>query len=464
MFCSCPVKFGEPPNTLTCPTCLGLPGALPVLNGGAIERTILTGQLLGCTTPEVVKWDRKNYFYPDMPKNYQISQFDLPLCLGGGVPLYELAYPKDHQKQIENPGKVVELTRIHLEEDVAKSTHHATYTTIDFNRAGTPLMEIVSEPDIDTAEEAVAYLNSLRQILVYSGVSDADMEKGQMRCDVNVSVRPNDQDELGTKIELKNLNSVSAVRRSLHYEIDRQIEELEAGNTIVQATWRWNDEVGQTEIMRTKEDAHDYRYFPDPDLLPVKTTEILARVQQDLPELPHQKVERFESDYKITHYDASVLASEQVLADFYEEAAKGASSPKKVANWVINNLLAELNEREITIEECSVAAAKIGALVGLIEAGQISNSQAKEVFADLFENPDKDPAAIAKEKGFEPADSGEVEGFIDEAIAANPGPAGEVAEGNDKAANFLTGQVMKLSRGKANPKQVTEMILAKLRG
>ena len=463
MFCSCPVKFGEPPNTLTCPTCLGLPGALPVLNGGAIERTILTGQLLGCTTPEVVKWDRKNYFYPDMPKNYQISQFDLPLCLGGGVPLYELAYPKDHQKQIENPGKVVELTRIHLEEDVAKSTHHATYTTIDFNRAGTPLMEIVSEPDIDTAEEAVAYLNSLRQILVYSGVSDADMEKGQMRCDVNVSVRPNDQDELGTKIELKNLNSVSAVRRSLHYEIDRQIEELEAGNTIVQATWRWNDEVGQTEIMRTKEDAHDYRYFPDPDLLPVKTTEILARVQQDLPELPHQKVERFESDYKITHYDASVLASEQVLADFYEEAAKGASSPKKVANWVINNLLAELNEREITIEECSVAAAKIGALVGLIEAGQISNSQAKEVFADLFENPDKDPAAIAKEKGFEPADSGEVEGFIDEAIAANPGPAGEVAEGNDKAANFLTGQVMKLSRGKANPKQVTEMILAKLR-
>ena len=464
MFCTCPVKFGEPPNTLTCPTCLGLPGALPVLNGGAIEKTVLTGQMLGCITPEIVKWDRKNYFYPDMPKNYQISQFDLPLCLGGGVPLYELAYPKDHQKNIENPGKVVELTRIHLEEDVAKSTHHSTYTTIDFNRAGTPLMEIVSEPDIDTAEEAVAYLNSLRQILVYSGVSDADMEKGQMRCDVNVSIRPNDQDELGTKIELKNLNSVSSVRRSLHYEIDRQVEELEAGNTIVQATWRWNDEVGQTEIMRTKEDAHDYRYFPDPDLLPVKTTEILARVQQDLPELPHQKVERFESEYQITHYDASVLASERVLADFYEEGAKGASSPKKVANWVINNLLAELNEREITIEECPVAAAEIGSLVDLIEAGQISNSQAKEVFADLFESPDKDPATIAKEKGFELADSGEVEGFINEAIAANPSPAGEVAEGNDKAANFLTGQVMKLSRGKANPKQVTEMILAKLRG
>ena len=463
MFCSCPVKFGEPPNTLTCPTCLGLPGALPVLNRGAIESTVLTGQLLGCITPEIVKWDRKNYFYPDMPKNYQISQFDLPLCLGGGVPLYELAYPKDHQKNIENPGKVVELTRIHLEEDVAKSTHHSTYTTIDFNRAGTPLMEIVSEPDIDSAEEAVAYLNSLRQILVYSGVSDADMEKGQMRCDVNISVRPKDEEELGTKIELKNLNSVSAVRRSLHYEVDRQIEELEAGNTIIQATWRWNDELSQTEIMRTKEDAHDYRYFPDPDLLPIRTCEILAKVEKNLPELPHQKVERFENDYQITHYDASVLASEQVLADFYEKATQEASSPKKVANWVINNLLAELNGREISIGECPVEAGKIGKLVGLIESGQISNSQAKEVFAHLFDNPDNDPVALVKEKGFEPADSGAVEGFIDEAISANPGPAVEVAEGNDKAANFLTGQVMKLSRGKANPRQVTEMILSKLR-
>jgi aspartyl-tRNA(Asn)/glutamyl-tRNA(Gln) amidotransferase subunit B len=464
MFCGCAVQFGEAPNTLTCPTCLGLPGALPVLNLGAIERTVLAGQMLGCKTPEVVKWDRKNYFYPDMPKNYQITQFDLPLCIGGGVPLYELAYPKDYQKTILNPGKVVELTRIHLEEDVAKSTHHSNYTTIDFNRAGTPLMEIVSEPDIDTPEEAVAYLNSLRQILVYSGVSDADMEKGQMRCDVNISIRPPGQEELGTKIELKNLNSVSVVRRSLHYEIQRQTEELRAGRSLTQATWRWNDEVGQTEIMRTKEDAHDYRYFPDPDLLPVRTGEILARVQVGLPELPHVKVERFESDFKITHYDASVLASEQDLANYYETAAKGASSPKKVANWVINNLLAELNERGLTIGECPVEPTKIGALVDLVEKGQISNNQAKEVFADLFESPDQEPAALAKAKGFEPADSGEVEGFIDEAIAANPGPAGEVTEGNDKAANFLTGQVMKLSRGKANPKQVTELILAKLRG
>ncbi|MEM6279219.1 MAG: Asp-tRNA(Asn)/Glu-tRNA(Gln) amidotransferase subunit GatB [Verrucomicrobiota bacterium] len=464
MFCPCAVRFGEEPNTLTCPTCLGLPGALPVLNAGAIEKTILAGQLLQCATPPVVKWDRKNYFYPDMPKNYQISQFDLPLCLGGAVPLYELAYPKDAQKSIENPGKAVTLTRIHLEEDVAKSTHHSSYTTIDFNRAGTPLMEIVSEPDIDSAEEAVAYLNSLRQILVYSGVSDADMEKGQMRCDVNISVRPEDREELGTKIELKNLNSVSSVRRSIQYEIGRQIEELEAGRTIEQATWRWNDEVGQTEIMRTKEDAHDYRYFPDPDLLPVQTGEMLTRVQEDLPELPHEKVQRFEEEYGITHYDASVLAAEMALADYYEEAAKETKSAKKVANWVINNLLAELNERDLDITACPVAAPKIGALVDLVESGQISNNQAKEVFSELFEDPDQSPAEVAKAKGFEPADSGEVERFIDEAIAANPGPAGEVAEGNDKAANFLTGQVMKLSRGKANPKQVTELILKKLRG
>ncbi len=463
MFCGCPVKFGEPPNPLTCPTCLGLPGALPVLNAGAIDRTIVVGQLLGCETPPVVKWDRKNYFYPDMPKNYQISQFDLPLCIGGAVPLYELSYPKDVQKDIVNPGKSVTLTRIHLEEDVAKSTHHSTYTTIDFNRAGTPLMEIVSEPDIDSAEEAVAYLNSLRQILVYSGVSDADMEKGQMRCDVNISVRPKNQTELGTKIELKNLNSVSAVRKSIHYEIDRQIKEVDSGNTLTQATWRWNDEVGQTELMRTKEDAHDYRYLPDPDLLPVRTPELVAKARQNLPELPHEKTARFESDYQITHYDASVLASDSDLANFYEAAAKGNKSPKKVANWVINNFLGELKEKDITLPECHLAPEKIGALVDLVEAGTVSNNQAKEIFTELFENPEQDPAAIAKAKGFEPSDSSEVESFIDQAIADNPGPAGEVTEGNDKAANFLTGQVMKLSRGKANPKQVTELILAKLR-
>jgi aspartyl-tRNA(Asn)/glutamyl-tRNA(Gln) amidotransferase subunit B len=464
MFCGCAVRFGEPPNTLTCPTCLGLPGALPVLNRGAIEMTIRAGLLLGCQTPPVVKWDRKNYFYPDMPKNYQISQYDLPLCLGGGVPLYHLAYPKDAQKDIPRPGKIVQLTRIHLEEDVAKSTHHSTYTTIDFNRAGTPLMEIVSEPDIDTPEEAVAYLNSLRQILIYGDLSDADMEKGQMRCDVNVSVRPRGQTELGTKIELKNLNSTSAVRRSLHYEIGRQIECLDTGIPLVQSTRRWDDDLGETAEMRTKEQAHDYRYFPDPDLLPVRTPDLVDRERQRLPELPHAKVARFEHDYSITHYDASVLASERALADYYETAARGAASPKKVANWVINNLLAHLNEHAIPIAACPLAPAKMRALVDLVETGALSNNQAKEIFADLFAQPDQEPAALAKARGFEPADTGQIDALIDQAIAAHPGPAQEVRDGNDKAANFLTGQVMKLSQGKANPKLVTEAIVARLRG
>ena len=427
MFCGCGVRFGEDPNTLVCPVCLGLPGALPVLNKRAIEMTILTGQMLGCTTPKISKWDRKSYFYPDMPKNYQISQFDLPLCEGGGVPLYELAYPKDAQKTIENPGKIVDLTRIHLEEDVAKSTHHAKVSTIDFNRAGTPLMEIVSEPEIDSPEEAAAYLNSLRQILSYGGVSDADMEKGQLRCDVNVSVRPKGQKEFGVKIELKNMNSVSAVRRALHFEINRQIEEVEAGAKIVQATWRWNDERDETVMMRTKEDAHDYRYLPDPDLMPVRTEEMVKRISKDVPELPHQKSERFIKDYGVTEYDAGVMSAEPALADYFESAAAGAKTPKKVANWVINNLLSVLKEADLEIAECPLAAEKLGALIGLIDAGQVNNNQAKEIFAKLFEEPEKDPADIAKELGFEPADEGEIETFVDQGDRRKPRPrpAGE---------------------------------------
>ncbi|HRX53886.1 MAG TPA: Asp-tRNA(Asn)/Glu-tRNA(Gln) amidotransferase subunit GatB [Verrucomicrobiales bacterium] len=464
MFCACPVAFGEETNSLTCPVCLGLPGALPVLNEGAIRLTLRTGLMLGCSTPPVVKWDRKNYFYPDMPKDYQISQFDLPLCLDGGVPLYDLAYPKDAQKTIARPGKVVPLTRIHLEEDVAKSTHHATFSTIDFNRAGTPLMEIVSEPEIDSAEEAVAYLNSLRQILVYGGVSDADMEKGQMRCDVNISVRPPEQKQLGAKIELKNLNSVSAVRRAIRYEIERQIDCLETGEPLIQSTRRWDDDAGITTQMRTKEDAHDYRYFPDPDLMPVLTETMLEEVRPLVPELPHEKVERFVRDYGVTSYDASVLSSEQVLADYFEKAAAESATPKKVANWILNNLLAVLNEQQLGIADCPVAPEKLRALVELQESGQISNLQAREVFADLFVSPDQDPARIAQAKGFEPADTGAVEAFVDQAIAQNPSQAEEARSGNDKMLNFLTGQVMKLSKGKANPKTVSELLHTRLRG
>ncbi len=463
MFCGCAVEFGAPPNSRTCPVCLGLPGALPVLNQGAIERTILAGLMLGCETPPVSKWDRKNYFYPDMPKNYQISQFDLPLCLGGGVPLYDLAYPKDAQKSIAKPGKVVKLTRIHLEEDVAKSTHHGSTSTIDFNRAGTPLMEIVSEPDIDSAEEAFAYLNSLRQILVYGDLSDADMEKGQMRCDVNVSVRQKGETELGAKIELKNLNSVSGVRRSLRYEIDRQIEALDNGETLVQSTRRWDDDLGETTLMRTKEDAHDYRYFPDPDLLPVETGEMRERMKSQLPELPHDKRARFVASYQISPYDAGVLASERALADYYEAAANKAKSPKKVANWVINNLLSALNERNVPIHDCPLPAEALQELVDTIEAGQLSNNQGKEVFTEMFASG-KTAAEVIAEKGFEPplSDTGALDAFIDQVIAENPKAVEDIQGGNAKSVNYLTGQVMKLSKGKADPKTVGERIQAKL--
>jgi aspartyl-tRNA(Asn)/glutamyl-tRNA(Gln) amidotransferase subunit B len=462
MFCACPAEYGAQPNANTCPTCLGLPGALPVLNRGAIEYTVLAGMMLDCETPPVSKWDRKNYFYPDMPKNYQLSQFDLPLCMGGHVPLYDHCYPKDAQKDITRPGQSISLTRIHLEEDVAKSTHAAAGTTIDFNRAGTPLMEIVSEPDIESPEEAFAYLNSLRQILIYGELSDADMEKGQMRCDVNVSVRPRGQEELGVKIELKNMNSVSAVRRALHYEIERQVAVLESGGQLVQSTRRWDDDLGETQQMRTKEDAHDYRYFPDPDLLPVRTADIIEKMRPRVPELPHQKAVRFVEDFGISEYDASVISSDRDLACYFEEAAKESKVAKKIANWVINNVLAVLNDRDTGISQCPVKPASLSKLVSLVESGQLSNNQAKEVFSALFDSPDEEPDAIASRLGFEPADSGEIEALVDDVIAGNPDKVAEIRDGNDKLVNWLTGQVMKASRGKANARQVGDLLRSKI--
>ncbi|MEO0447373.1 MAG: Asp-tRNA(Asn)/Glu-tRNA(Gln) amidotransferase subunit GatB, partial [Verrucomicrobiota bacterium] len=372
------------------------------------------------------------------------------------------AYPKDAQKSIERPGKVIGLTRIHLEEDVAKSTHHARMTTIDFNRAGTPLMEIVSEPEIRSAEETVAYLNSLRQILSYGGVSDADMEKGQMRCDVNVSVRPTGQKEFGTKIELKNMNSVSAVRRALHYEIDRQIGVVESGGTIFQATWRWNEGAGQTEEMRRKEDSHDYRYFPDPDLMPVRTESILNRVKELVPELTHEKQKRFMEEFGVTAYDGGVLAADPDLAAYFEETAKGTTFGKKVANWVINNLLSALREDETTLKDCPLRPESLRSLLQLVEEGQVTNNQAKEMFPRLYQEPGQEPAVLAKEMGFEPADLGEIEGFVEEVIAGNPGPVEQIKGGNPKAINALLGQVMKKSGGKADPKVVRQLLEEKI--
>jgi len=463
MFCGCAVEYGAEPNTRTCPVCLGYPGALPVMNGEALKMTALAGLMLGCKVADHCKFDRKNYFYPDMPKNYQITQFDLPICIGGGVPLHEFAYPKDVQKNIANPGKVVRLTRIHLEEDVAKSTHFETSSGIDFNRAGTPLMEIVSEPDIATPEEAFAYLTSLQQILIYGGVSDADMEKGQLRCDCNVSVRPEGQQELGVKIEIKNMNSISAVRRALTYEIERQIACCERGEKLIQSTRGWDDDTGQTRHQRTKESSHDYRYFPDPDLLPVDTTVFMAEVRAKRPELPGEKRDRFVAQFGITGYDASVLASEKTLAEYFDTAAKGAKKPKNVANWIINDLLSALAAAEKTIADCPISAHSLDELVNLIDGGSISSKQGKEVFTEMFASG-KGAAQIVQERGLQQvSDTGAIEALCQQAIDANPKAVAEYKGGKLGSINFLKGQVLKLSQGKANPQLVSD-ILARLLG
>lgn len=462
MFCACAVEYGAEPNSNTCPVCLGFPGALPVMNEEALKMTALTGLMLGCRIPEVCKFDRKNYFYPDMPKNYQITQFDEPICAGGAVPLHDLAYPKDAQKSIAQPGKKIGLTRIHLEEDVAKSFHFETTSGIDFNRAGTPLMEIVSEPEIDSPEEAFAYLTSLQQILVYGHVSDADMEKGQLRCDCNVSVRPEGQAEFGTKIEIKNMNSISAVRRALAFEIERQIDALERGGKLVQSTRRWDDDAGQTSEMRTKESSHDYRYFPDPDLIPVKTGVFMDEVRARRPELPGEKRERFVRDYEVTEYDASVLASERPLADFFEVAARGAKKPKSIANWILNDLLSALSAAEKTIVESPVSAAHLDELVNLIDGGTINSRQGREVFAEMFATG-RTAAQIVDEKGIkQESDAGAIEALCDHAIAASPKAVAEYKGGKLQAINAIKGQVMKLSQGKANPVIVGEILARKL--
>jgi aspartyl-tRNA(Asn)/glutamyl-tRNA(Gln) amidotransferase subunit B len=462
MFCSCRTSFGDEPNTHTCPVCLGLPGALPVLNQAAIEQTLLAGMMVGCSTPEISKWDRKNYFYPDMPKNYQTTQMDLPLCIGGGVPLYDHCYPTDHRKQIANPNKLVKLNRIHLEEDVAKSTHLGNSSLIDFNRAGTPLMEIVSEPDLDSAEEAFAYLRSLQMILQQGDISDADMEKGQLRCDVNISLRKSASDPLGPKVELKNLNSISAIRRAIHFEIERQSEDLDRGILQIQSTRRWDDDRGETQLMRTKEDAHDYRYFSCPDLLPIRTAPLLEKVRPLVPELPHELAARFEKDFGVTAYDASVLSSDRHLARYFEATLAPSIPGKKVANFIINNLLGTLNEQGIGIDACPVEPEKLRALLVLMENGTLAANQAREVFAVLYESPEKDPAAIADTLGFKAADAGELEALVDQVITNNPSEVEAVKAGNEKLLNFLTGQVMKVASTKPNPKQVTELLRARL--
>jgi len=463
MFCACAVEYGAEPNTNVCPVCMGMPGALPVMNGAALELTVLAGRMLGCETPPTCKFDRKNYFYPDMPKNYQISQYDLPLCLGGAVPLHDLAYPKDAQKSIATADKKIRLTRIHLEEDVAKSFHLETSSGIDFNRAGTPLMEVVSEADLANPDEAFAYLTVLQQVMIYGGISDADMEKGQLRCDVNISVRPASTDAWGTKIEIKNLNSISGVRRALVYEISRQIEVLEGGGTLAQETRRWDDDRGETQLMRIKEDAHDYRYFPDPDLLPVQTAGLMEATAGRIPELPWQKRARYVADFGVTEYDAAVLANDLPLSRYFEEAARGAKKPKTIANWLLNDLQSALSTSGRSLGECPMTAASLAELIGLIEEGKISAKQGKEVFAEMFARG-RGAAEIITEKGMEQvSDTGALEALCDQAIANSTQAVAEYQAGKLPAINAIKGQVMKLSKGQANPTLVSQILEEKLK-
>jgi len=465
MFCGCKNEFGGATNSHTCPVCLGLPGVLPVPNAEAIVKTLLTGEMLGCQIATRCKFDRKNYFYPDMPKNYQISQYDEPLCAGGHVTLDLLAYPKDAQKEASTVAdKPIRLVRIHLEEDVAKSFHFDDGTSgIDFNRAGTPLMEIVSEADMASPEEAFAYLSALKQILVYGGVSDADMEKGQMRCDVNISIRPKGQTEFGTKCELKNLNSISGVRRALKYEIARQIDVVTSGGKIEQQTRRWDDDKGETTLMRVKEKAHDYRYFPDPDIQPLRTDEgLYDEAQKRMPELPKAKKVRLVDTYGVSAYQAGVLASDSSLANYFEEAAKAKpQNGAAVANFLLNDFLATATEGASVPH---VVPDFFAELAELSSSGQINSKQAKDVFSKMIAE-NKSPVLLVKELGLsQVSDVGALEAFADQAIAANPKSVADYKAGKQAALNALKGQVMKLSKGTANPQLVGEIIAKKLSG
>ena len=453
MWCGCANEFGAPPNSHVCPVCLGLPGVLPVANDEALRLTVLTGLLLNAEIPSFAKFDRKSYFYPDMPKNYQITQYDRPSTLHGFV-------------DFEFAGGIsrVRITRAHLEEDVAKNSHFDRQSGVDFNRAGVPLLEIVSEPDITSADMAYEYLNALKDILIYGGISDCDMEKGMVRCDVNVSVRPKGARELGAKIEIKNMNSFSGVRKALEHEIPRQISVLKAGGKLVQSTRRWNDITSITEEMRTKEFAHDYRYLPDPDLMPFCPEEPwLASIQSRMVELPLARKQRFIRDYQLPASDAQTFVWDKPLGQYFESVAKRAKNAKSLANWIINNLRAKLTETSTTLADLRFPPDHFVDLLALVESGRISSRIAQDVFAEMFATG-QSPANIVEQKGLaQVSDNTALEAFCDQAIAANPKSAEDYRAGKMAALNFLKGQVMKLSKGKANPAVVGEILERKLK-
>jgi aspartyl-tRNA(Asn)/glutamyl-tRNA(Gln) amidotransferase subunit B len=454
IFCGCSTKFGEKPNSQVCPVCLGMPGVLPVLNKKAIDFAIKTALATNCTVNEHSIFARKNYFYPDLPKNYQISQYELPLAIKGCIEVV-----------LDGNVKKIGITRIHMEEDAGKNLHEGINDAshVDLNRTGVPLMEIVSEPDMRTPEEAVAYLKKLRDILRYLDVCDGNMEEGSFRCDANISIRPVGQKEFGTKAELKNMNSFKFVQKALEYEIERQSEALEEGKKIIQETRLWDTTKGVTTSMRSKEEAHDYRYFPEPDLAPLMVDKKwLEDIRLQLPELPDAKRARFVKDYSLPEYDAELLTSTIAMADYFEGCVKLHNQPKIISNWIMGDLARLLNENNLDIKDSPINSKKLTDMLKLMDKGIISGKIAKVVFEEMFKTG-KDPEAIVQEKGLvQVTDESEIEKVIDEVIKANPGQLAEYRSGKDKLFGFFVGQVMKESKGKANPARVNEILKKKL--
>lgn len=452
MFCGCSANaFGTPPNTHVCPVCLGMPGTLPVINEQAVRYTVMAGLALNCVIQEYNVFARKNYFYPDLPKGYQISQYELPLCRDGYLDI-----------DVGDQTRRIRIRRVHLEEDTGKLTHLDGYSLIDFNRAGVPLMEIVSEADMHSAEEAYAFVTRLRQIVRYLGVSSGDMEKGAMRCEVNLSLRPTGSDELGIKVEIKNLNSFRSVRNAIAYEIERQARLLETGELITQVTMGWDEVAGVTREQRGKEEAHDYRYFPEPDLLPLNLEPAwIEDVKASLPELPTAKRDRLMTIYDLSQYDASVLVEDQAVADYFERAVQIAGdtvNPKLVANWLTGELFRRMNETGTAITEVRIKPEDLVALIGMVKAGTINQPAAKETFGVMWETG-RAPQEIVEERGLKQiSDAGDLVDIVAQVITDHPDPAAQYRAGKETIIRFLIGQVMKATRGKANP-QLAEQLL-----
>jgi aspartyl-tRNA(Asn)/glutamyl-tRNA(Gln) amidotransferase subunit B len=453
MFCGCPTTFGASPNTQVCPICLGLPGVLPVVNRRAVEFAIRFGLAVGAKVSPS-RFARKNYFYPDLPKGYQISQYELPICDGGGLDV-----------ALNGSTKRVTLIRAHLEEDAGKNLHDVGdgESHVDLNRAGTPLLEIVSAPDLRSSDEAVAYLKAMRELVVYLRICDGNMDEGSFRCDANVSIRPMGSTTLGTRVELKNINSFRFVKRAIEYEVERQIERVEAGDRIVQETRLFDNQRGVTVSMRSKEDAHDYRYFPDPDLVPVAPPAMwIEEIRAAMPELPEAKRARFVEQYGLSVYDATVLTGSRALAEYYEAAVRHGAPAKAAANWIASELLALLNADGVEIEACRVSAASLAALFGLIENGTISGKIAKTVFEEMYRTGAAPDAVVAAKGLTQVSDAGELAAVIDQALADSPKELAQYRSGKDKLFGFFVGQVMKRTQGKANPATVNELLKAKL--